>query len=90
MPKKIPLLMCVACRGMFEKKELLRVVRNADGFSIDATGKKSGRGAYVCKKPECFEKCLKKRLLDKAFDEKLPDEAYKSLGEEYAKYRENN
>ena len=90
MPKKIPLRMCVACRGMFEKKELLRVVRNADGFSIDATGKKSGRGAYVCKNPECFEKCVKKRVFDRVFQEKLSDEVYESLKEEYAKLGQNS
>ena len=51
MPKKIPSRMCVVCRNMFEKPDLIRVVKGADGVSIDLTGKKAGRGAYVCKNP---------------------------------------
>lgn len=90
MPKKIPSRMCVVCRNMFEKPNLIRVVKGADGVSIDLTGKKAGRGAYVCKNPECFEKCVKKRVFDRVFQEKLSDEVYESLKEEYAKLGQNS
>ena len=86
MPKKIPSRMCVVCRNMFEKPDLIRVVKGADGVSIDLTGKKAGRGAYVCKNPECFEKCV----FDRVFQEKLSDEVYESLKEEYAKLGQNS
>ena len=77
MPKKIPSRMCVVCRNMFEKPDLIRVVKGADG-------------AYVCKNPECFEKCVKKRVFDRVFQEKLSDEVYESLKEEYAKLGQNS
>ena len=84
--KKIPLRMCKGCGEMFDKRTLVRVVRSPEGeVSLDLTGKKSGRGAYVCKNPECFEKCVKKRVFDRVFQEKLSDEVYESLKEEYAK-----
>lgn len=67
MPKKIPSRMCVVCRNMFEKPDLIRVVKGADGVSIDLTGKKAGRGAYVCKNPECFEKCVKNAFSTECF-----------------------
>ena len=86
MPKKIPSRMCVVCRNMFEKPDLIRVVKGADGVSIDLTGKKAGRGAYVCKNPEC----VKKRVFDRVFQEKLSDEVYESLKEEYAKLGQNS
>ena len=82
--------MCVVCRNMFEKPDLIRVVKSADGVSIDLTGKKAGRGAYVCKNHECFEKCVKKRVFDRVFQEKLSDEVYESLKEEYAKLGQNS
>lgn len=89
MPKKIPLRMCVACRNMLPKSELLRIVRSDGGLSFDVTGKKSGRGAYVCKNPECIAKCAKKHFLDKAFGEKIPDEVYERLKNECAELIEN-
>ena len=90
MPKKIPSRMCDLCRNMFKTPDLIRVVKSADGASIDLTGKKAGRGAYVCKNPECFEKCVKKRVFDRVFQEKLSDEVYESLKEEYAKLGQNS
>ena len=89
--KKIPMRMCVGCREMKPKKELIRVVRQPSGqVLLDRTGKAAGRGAYVCKNPECFEKCVKKRVFDRVFQEKLSDEVYESLKEEYAKLGQNS
>ena len=51
--KKIPMRMCVACREMKPKKDLIRVVKTADGIRLDKTGKLAGRGAYVCNDKEC-------------------------------------
>lgn len=67
MEKHIPLRMCVACRQMFPQSELIRIVRNDDGISIDENKKKFGRGAYICRNPECIKKAEKKNLLAKHF-----------------------
>lgn len=82
--KKIPQRMCVVCREMYPKSELLRIVRTPEGaLEFDSAGKANGRGAYVCKKAECMEKCLKKRLLNKVFKTNIPDEVYRRLEEEH-------
>ena len=61
-PRKIPQRMCVGCREKRDKKDLLRVVRTPEGqLVLDATGKKSGRGAYVCRDPQCLKKARKSR-----------------------------
>lgn len=82
MPKKIPLRMCVVCRSMLPKSELLRVVKNDDGISVDITGKKAGRGAYICKNPACAAKCVSKKLFNRVFDCAIDDEVYLNLKEE--------
>jgi uncharacterized protein len=81
-PRKIPMRMCVGCREMKPKKELLRAVRAPDGaVSLDATGKKAGRGAYVCYNAECLKKALKQRQLDRALEAKLDEAANLQLTE---------
>ncbi len=66
--------MCVACRQMQPKNTLLRVVRTEDGSAvIDRTGKRNGRGAYLCAKKECFEKAVKSRALERALEVSLTD-----------------
>ena len=63
--KKIPQRMCTGCMEMKPKKELFRIVRSKEGeISIDLTGKKPGRGAYICKSIECFEKAFKTKRLE--------------------------
>lgn len=75
-----PQRMCIACRQMTDKRDLLRVVRSADGaVSIDDTGKRSGRGAYVCKKADCINKCVKNRLFNKAFKCEVSADFYAEL-----------
>lgn len=80
MEKKTPERMCSVCRGMFDKRALLRVVRTPEGeFVIDETGKKSGRGAYVCRQKACLTKCAKTRALNRAFKGDVPAELYERL-----------
>lgn len=82
--KKTPERMCIACRNMVDKRQLIRIVRGPDGvFSIDFTGKKSGRGAYVCDKAECVGKCLKGRLLNKNFKCEIAPSVYEELENAY-------
>ena len=79
-PRKIPQRQCVGCREMKDKKALLRIVKTPEGETLlDATGKKSGRGAYVCPDPECLKKARKSRALERAFDTAIPAEVYDAL-----------
>lgn len=78
--KRVPMRMCVGCREMKPKKELLRVVRSPEGtVSIDATGRKPGRGAYVCRSAECLKRAIKQRQLERAFECPLGEETHASL-----------
>ncbi len=80
MPKKTPLRMCVGCREMKPKKELLRVVRTPeDEIALDFTGKKSGRGAYVCPTEGCLKKAGKQKALDRALDRSISQEILEQL-----------
>ena len=79
-PRKIPMRMCVGCREMKEKKELIRVVRSPEGdVSLDPTGKKSGRGAYVCRDPNCLKRAIKQRQLERQLDAALSPETAEAL-----------
>ncbi len=79
-PRKIPMRMCVGCREMKPKKELLRVARSPEGVvSLDPTGKKPGRGAYVCYHADCLKRALKQRQLDRALDAHLDEAANEAL-----------
>jgi len=81
--KKIPMRMCVACREMRAKKELMRVVRTADGVLVpDRTGKLSGRGAYLCRSAACVEKAIKTRALERALEAPMNDELKAALHSE--------
>ncbi|AYO30508.1 transcription termination/antitermination protein NusA [Biomaibacter acetigenes] len=86
VPKKIPQRMCLGCRQMKPKKELTRIVRTVDGkIEVDPTGKKSGRGAYVCKDPKCLEIALKEERLSKALDTSVSKETINRLKEDLSK-----
>ncbi len=81
--KPIKIRMCVVCREQSEKKELLRIVKNKDGdIFVDKTGKANGRGAYVCKTQECYQKMCKQKSLNRAFKCNVPQEVYQKIGEE--------
>jgi len=85
MPKKIPMRMCVGCREMKPKRELLRVVRTPeDTILIDFTGKKSGRGAYVCPEEGCLNRAVKLRQLDRALDRTISPEITQQLAGQIA------
>ena len=83
MPKKLPMRQCVGCREMKAKKELVRVVKSPEEeISLDLTGKKPGRGAYVCPDAECLRAARKARRFEKAFSCRIPDELYDHMEEE--------
>ena len=78
--KKIPMRMCLGCNEMKPKKELVRVVKSKEGeISLDLTGKKAGRGAYICRNPECLKKARKARRLEKSFSCMISDEIYDGM-----------
>lgn len=95
--KKIPLRKCTGCNEMKPKRELVRVVRLPDktdengevvekgGVELDFTGKKPGRGAYICNCEACLNMAIKGRRLEKAFSSQIPSEVYEKLKEEMAK-----
>ena len=84
MPKQPSTRMCIACKQLFDKRDLLRVVRTPEGeVLLDRTGKKAGRGAYLCSDPECLKKCIKNKLLNKSFKTVISEEAYQSLERDY-------
>ena len=81
--RKIPLRKCTGCQEMKSKKELIRVVKNDEGvISLDFTGKKQGRGAYICPNMECLEKARKNKGLERSFKCAVPKEVYDQLREE--------
>lgn len=92
--KRQPMRKCNGCSQMKEKRELIRVVRapekrdemqnivSGGEISLDLTGKKPGRGAYLCKSLECFEKAKKARRFERAFSCKIPDEVYEQMRQE--------
>lgn len=78
--KKIPMRMCTGCMEMKPKKELVRVVRSKEGeVSLDLTGKKPGRGAYVCRNSECLEKAFKTKRLNRNLEVSINEELYDKL-----------
>jgi hypothetical protein len=78
--KHVPQRQCVACRQMRAKRELLRVVRTPSGeVRVDATGKVSGRGAYVCPTPGCADQALREHRLEHALEVSMPEEAVAAL-----------
>ncbi len=83
MNKKMPVRRCVGCQEMKLKKEMIRVIRNAEGeFMLDATGKKNGRGAYICPDPECLAKAIRNKGLERSFKQSIPKEVYELLEKE--------
>ncbi|WP_342759743.1 RNase P modulator RnpM [Kineothrix sedimenti] len=84
MAKKIPLRQCVGCGEMKSKKEMMRVLKTAENdIILDVTGKKNGRGAYVCISEECLKKARKNKGLERSFKMSIPDEVYEKLEKEF-------
>ena len=81
--KKVPMRKCVGCQEMKSKKEMIRVIWTAENeFVLDATGKKNGRGAYLCPDRECLKKAVKSRGLERSFKQAIPEAVYESLEKE--------
>lgn len=84
MAKKIPLRQCIGCGEMKSKKEMLRVLKTTeDSICLDITGKKNGRGAYLCKQKSCFCKARKNKGLERSFKMSIPEKVYDDLEEEF-------
>lgn len=78
--KKTPQRMCVGCKEMRNKRELVRVVRTPEGeFLLDETGKKAGRGAYVCRNKDCFSKAFKEKQFERSFKSALDSKIFEEL-----------
>lgn len=87
MNKKVPMRQCVGCGEMKGKKEMMRVLRTAEGdIVLDVTGKKNGRGAYLCKSAECLIKARKSKGLERSFKMNIPNEVYDSLEREFEEF----
>ena len=81
--KKSPMRKCVGCQEMKNKKEMIRIIRTAENeFMLDATGKRNGRGAYICPRKECFDRAVKSRGLERSFKQAVPAEVYARLEKE--------
>lgn len=85
--RKVPLRKCLGCNEQKDKRELIRVVKNKEGdIHLDTTGKAHGRGAYICPDPECMEKAIKRKSLERAFSVKIDEAIYEKLREEIKKH----
>jgi len=83
MQKKIPQRTCMGCQAKKEKKELVRIVRSPEGeVSVDLTGKKPGRGAYICPNEECLNKVVKSKRLERSLEISISAEVYEKLREQ--------
>ncbi len=90
MVKKIPMRMCIVCHSMVDKRDLIRIIKTKESeYLLDTTLKANGRGAYICKNPECFAKMIKTKGLNRAFKENIPNEVYEKIQGEYDKYYKN-
>lgn len=84
MAKKIPLRQCVGCGEMRSKKEMMRVLKTAENdICLDVTGKKNGRGAYLCIQKSCLQKARKNKGLERSFKMSIPNEVYDTLEKEF-------
>ena len=85
MNKKIPMRQCVGCGEMRSKREMMRVLRTAeDQIVLDVTGKKNGRGAYLCISEECLKKARKSKGLERSFKMSIPEQVYDALEKEFS------
>lgn len=84
MSKKIPMRQCVGCGEMKSKRDMMRVLKIADGsIVLDTTGRKNGRGAYLCMNRECLMKAVKNKGLERSFKMSIPQEIYENLEREF-------
>ena len=84
MAKKVPLRQCVGCGEMKGKKDMMRVLKTAESeICLDVTGKKNGRGAYICRSRECLLRARKNKGLERSFKISIPNEVYDTLEKEF-------
>ncbi len=89
MAKKIPLRQCIGCGEQKSKKEMMRVLKTPENeIILDLTGKKNGRGAYLCKEKECLLKAQKSKGLERSFKMSIPGEIYENLKKEFDAFHE--
>lgn len=89
--QKIPMRLCLGCNEMKPKKELMRVVKSPENeISLDFTGKKNGRGAYLCKDALCFEKARKARRFEKSLSCRIDESVYEVMADELRQETENS
>ena len=86
--KKIPMRKCTGCNEMKEKKTMMRVLKCEEGIVLDTTGKKNGRGAYLCKSAECLKMAAKSRGLERSLKVQIPKEVYEALEKEFSEINE--
>ena len=85
--KKVPMRKCVGCGEMKNKKEMMRVLKTSENeFVLDATGKKNGRGAYLCLSKECLSQAVKSKGLERSFKQCIPKEVYEKLEKEFESF----
>lgn len=85
--KKIPLRQCIGCGEMKNKKEMIRVLKTSeDEIVLDTTGRKNGRGAYLCPSMDCFKKAVKSKGLERSFKMAIPKEVYETLEKEMEQF----
>ena len=87
MNKKVPLRQCICCGQMKGKKEMMRILRTTEGeIVLDMTGKKNGRGAYLCRSSDCLKKARKSKGLERSFKMSIPNEVYDQLEKEFEEF----
>ncbi len=83
MAKQIPTRQCIGCREMKAKNELVRIIRTPEGdICLDKTGKKNGRGAYLCFNMDCYQKAVKSKGIERSLKVAIPNEIYEAIGKE--------
>ena len=89
LKNKVPLRQCVGCREMKSKRDMIRILKTPEGeFMLDPTGRKNGRGAYICRDAQCLAKAKKSKALDRSFRMSIPTEVYESLEREWEEIEE--
>ncbi len=84
--RRVPQRMCLGCREMKNKKELIRIVRTPEGeIELDNTGKKPGRGAYICPDIQCYNKAVKSKSIQKALEKSIPEEISEKIKDQLEK-----
>ena len=86
--KKIPMRKCTGCGEMKEKRAMMRVLKCEEGIVLDISGKKNGRGAYLCKSAECLKAARKNKGLERSLKVQIPTEVYEALEKEYGEINE--